>query len=167
MTLLVPLELAAAFDTIDYNILLDWLSKLGLRSTILWWFQFYPEYRFQKMVLWPLGSVDHTTLSCFSMLFNIYLRMLGEVIQRFELISMHDNTQLQLTLLADPREALKKRFLYYIKQLKKEKEIEKTSAGNCKEMLPVVVGNTEQEGLLVYYVGQFTCMLKAQSHMRL
>ena len=49
---LVLLELSAAFDTIDHNIMLSRLSKrLGVGGVALKWFESYPKGRKQSVVI--------------------------------------------------------------------------------------------------------------------
>ena len=104
VTLLVVLDLSAAFDTVDHGVLLRSLhSLLGLRGNVLSWFQSYLPNRVQRI------SIDGTLSNIFNLecgvpqdsslgplLFTIYTSKLFEVL-RSHLPSTHayaDDTQL-------------------------------------------------------------------------
>ncbi|KAF7254272.1 putative RNA-directed DNA polymerase from transposon BS, partial [Varanus komodoensis] len=114
-SLLVLLDLLAAFDTIDHGILLDRLAGLGVGGTALQWFCSYLNDRFQKVVLGDYGSApwqlchgvpQGSILS--PLLFNIYMKPLGEVIRRCGLRNHQyaDDTQLYLSFSTNPGEAV-------------------------------------------------------------
>ena len=111
VTLLVLLDLSAAFDTVDHNILLTRLkTSIGIRGTALNWFTLYLSDRSQRISLGgchsdsfqlPYGVPQGSCLG--PLLFTIYASKLFEVIKE-QLPDVHayaDDTQLYLSFKPD------------------------------------------------------------------
>ena len=107
VTLLVMLDLSAAFDTVDHGIVLHRLqSKLGLREKALLWFKSYLTGRTQQVsVNGTLSDKFNLTCgvpqgSCLGpLLFTIYSSSLFDIM-KFHLPSVHtyaDDTQLYIS----------------------------------------------------------------------
>ena len=104
--LLVLLDLSAAFDTVDHDLLIAELAGLGMGGTVLQWFRSYLTGRVQHVCIGNNRS-DAKTLTCGvpqgsvlgPILFTTYTSSLGSLLRR-QNIMYHlyaDDTQLYLT----------------------------------------------------------------------
>ena len=94
--LLVLLDLSAAFDTIDHDLLMKRLySRCGVRGTVYKWFESYLKNRCQSVIINKQRSKP-ANLKCGvpqgsvlgPILFTIYTVPLGEIIRRHN-VSYH------------------------------------------------------------------------------
>ena len=89
-SLLVLLDISAAFDTVDHGILLGRLSELGIGGLAYAWLRSFLEDRPQRVqlgetvsALWSLNCVVPQGSIISPMLFNIYMRPLFNVFFSF------------------------------------------------------------------------------------
>uniref|UniRef100_A0A3B3DFR7 Reverse transcriptase domain-containing protein n=1 Tax=Oryzias melastigma TaxID=30732 RepID=A0A3B3DFR7_ORYME len=116
LSVLVLLDLSAAFDTVDHQILLNRLRSLvGLSGNVLKWFYSYLSDRDFYVSLDTCSSRIHE-ISCgvpqgsilSPILFNLYMLPLGDVIRRHgvDFHSYADDTQLYIAVSPDDLEPL-------------------------------------------------------------
>lgn len=111
LSILVLLDLTAAFDTVDHCILLDRLQhKVGLSGSVFNWFKSFLTYR-----EFYVSIGEHSSTRCKMecgvsqgsilgpTLFNLYMLPLGQVIRRhgIHFHSYADNTQLYIAVSPD------------------------------------------------------------------
>lgn len=107
-TILILLDMSAAFDTVDLNKLLSILQyKIGLRGTALKWFQSFLLGRSQKVLV--NGVISEVLLTLYGVpqgsvlgpvLFNIYVASLAEVAKSMGTFSSSyaDDTNIRIKL---------------------------------------------------------------------
>uniref|UniRef100_A0A3B3C1C6 Reverse transcriptase domain-containing protein n=1 Tax=Oryzias melastigma TaxID=30732 RepID=A0A3B3C1C6_ORYME len=115
LSVLVLLDLTAAFDTVDHNILLCRLRGLGISGTVLKWFYSYlTDRRFyvsmdtcsSKVFDINCGVPQGSILG--PLLFNLYMLPLGDIIRRHGVCfhSYADDTQLYIAVSPDDEESV-------------------------------------------------------------
>ena len=113
VTLVVCLDLSAAFDTIDHMILLQCReNKFGFGGTTLMWFRSYLSGRFQQVVIDGVKSDKFDINLCVpqgsclgSLLFSIYTSQIFDIVSE-HLPTVHyyaDDTQMYLAFRSDDR----------------------------------------------------------------
>ena len=114
-TILVLLDMSAAFDTLDHDILLHRLSSIGITGLALQWFQSYLHGRTSSVCInnnySPSHMISHgvpqgSVLG--PILFNIYLLPLFNILDKHKDISFHtyaDDIQIYLKCNDDPSSA--------------------------------------------------------------
>uniref|UniRef100_A0A8C6KUQ2 Reverse transcriptase domain-containing protein n=1 Tax=Nothobranchius furzeri TaxID=105023 RepID=A0A8C6KUQ2_NOTFU len=111
VSVLVLLDLSAAFDTVDHNVLLERLEHVvGIKGTALGWFKSYLSDRFHFVNVHDKSS-SYSRVTCGvpqgsvlgPILFTIYMLPIGKIIRQHG-INFHcyaDDTQLYLSINPD------------------------------------------------------------------
>uniref|UniRef100_A0A8C6L025 Reverse transcriptase domain-containing protein n=1 Tax=Nothobranchius furzeri TaxID=105023 RepID=A0A8C6L025_NOTFU len=111
VSVLVLLDLSAAFDTVDHNVLLERLEHVvGIKGTALGWFKSYLSDRFHLVNVHNKSS-SYSRVTCGvpqgsvlgPILFTIYMLPIGKIIRQHG-INFHcyaDDTQLYLSINPD------------------------------------------------------------------
>lgn len=89
VTLLVLLDLTAAFDVIDHSLLLSLLQRIGFEGSVLSWMQSYLEQRTQKVICCDVES-SSSLLGCGvpqgsvlgPLLFSLYISEISSVMDK-------------------------------------------------------------------------------------
>lgn len=106
-TAILLLDLSAAFDTVNYDILIHRLRNFGLSSSVITWLQYFLKDRsFQvfkgdnSSELIPLGCSVPQGLSLSLTLFNVYMSPLAPIVLPFviDIVTYADDTQLVVAL---------------------------------------------------------------------
>ena len=103
-TVLVLIDLSAAFDTIDHSVLLNRLAvRYGIRGTVLAWLRSYLQNRTQRVVIGDASS-DSRLLShgvpqgsvLGPLLFLLYVKPIGDILRKYGLHFHHYADDLQI-----------------------------------------------------------------------